>query len=211
MEEAQVDQRALLGTIGGVFRATAAAATDRSQDLLRPHAPLEAAPAGVGHLSMDAVSVDASTSGSQGLLRPDAPLEGAQAGQPDLPGRSVVRVGSVRCSSVGLSSDSLSSGFCSAGRSGGGQRFGKGHVVVRSGVIYWCRRCGAYAEVRLRLLKLPRDGPPGNGPRACQLGRLERGLPPRTRDPLPRPVGLQGVLHSCFFNGCFASVDGSRR
>ena len=71
-----------------------------------------------------------------------------------------------------------------------GPRFGVGHVVVRSGALHWCRRCGAYAEHRFKSLKAPCSGPPGKGPRAGQLGRLLRGLHPLTREPIPRPVGL---------------------
>ena len=71
-----------------------------------------------------------------------------------------------------------------------GPRFGVGHVVVRSGALHWCRRCGAYAEHRFKSLKAPCSGHPGKGPRAGQLGRLLRGLHPLTREPIPRPVGL---------------------
>ena len=71
-----------------------------------------------------------------------------------------------------------------------GPRFGVGHVVVRSGALHWCRRCGAYAEHRFKSLKAPCSGPPGAGPRAGQLGRLLRGLHPLKREHLPRPVGL---------------------
>ena len=81
-------------------------------------------------------------------------------------------------------------GALSGGARAGRWAVGSGHVIVRSGTLLWCRRCGAYAEERLKSLKVACGGPPGKGPRAGQLSRLLRGLHPLKKEQLPRPVGL---------------------
>ena len=47
----------------------------------------------------------------------------------------------------------------------------QGHRLYRSGALYWCSTCGAYAERRLKGLKSACQGAAGKGPRAGQLAR----------------------------------------
>ena len=50
----------------------------------------------------------------------------------------------------------------------------------------WCSTCGSYTTgVRIRKLKGDCDGEPSSGHVATRRDRLERGLDPRTRAPLP--------------------------
>ena len=55
--------------------------------------------------------------------------------------------------------------------------------------IYWCRRCGAYAEQRPKTLRMPCSGDDHQGQRASQVARLMRGMHPLKNDvKLQRPV-----------------------
>ena len=80
-----------------------------------------------------------------------------------------------------------------ASRRNAGAQYGRGHNLYRSGVMLWCRTCGAYAEKRLKALKEPCQGAAGKGPRAGQLARLVNGLHPlRPREEMPPPVRVTG-------------------
>ena len=68
-----------------------------------------------------------------------------------------------------------------------GPSFGRGHKVYQCGTLYWCDHCGAYAEQRLRSLKLPCPGSENKGQRASQLARMRRGM-----HPLKEPYWLAG-------------------
>ena len=72
-------------------------------------------------------------------------------------------------------------------------RFGPGHILYRSGPMFWCGICGAYAELRLKSLKQPCTGGAGKGPRAGQLARLRNGMHPlRPRERMLPPVRVAG-------------------
>ena len=72
------------------------------------------------------------------------------------------------------------------------KKFGVGHRLFRSGNLIWCNVCGAYAEKRLKALKLPCRGAAGTGPRAGQLSRMLKG-----EHPLQRGVRLPLAVKLC--------------
>ena len=61
--------------------------------------------------------------------------------------------------------------------------FGRGHELMLTGAITWCRLCGAYGESRMRKLHQPCNGP-AHGSSATQLRRLSAGIHPVSGLPL---------------------------
>ena len=61
--------------------------------------------------------------------------------------------------------------------------FGRGHVLMQTAAVTWCRVCGAYGESRIRNLRKPCDGPAG-GAKESQLRRLLAGIHPVSGQPL---------------------------
>ena len=69
---------------------------------------------------------------------------------------------------------------------------GQEHLLMVSGAITWCHRCGAYGEARLRGLLRPCPGPLlGRGGRSTTLQRLRAGKHPLTLAPLSRARPLK--------------------
>ena len=54
------------------------------------------------------------------------------------------------------------------------------HLLMRTGQIVWCCRCGCYAQRKLRLMKAPCRGVAKNAGQRYRWGRLERGCHPVT-------------------------------
>ena len=56
------------------------------------------------------------------------------------------------------------------------------HYLHKTGAVYWCGRCGGYAETLLCSLSQPCHPPTKKG--TCNLGRLAKGRHPRTGQPI---------------------------
>ena len=64
----------------------------------------------------------------------------------------------------------------------GGRQFGSAHVLLQTGALVWCRRCGLYAEQRMKGLLLPCRGL--EGAHHYQLKMLMQGCHPKTSERL---------------------------
>ena len=70
----------------------------------------------------------------------------------------------------------------------------RAHQVVRTGDIYWCERCGAYAEQRACGLGEACRGAPANASAAARRKALQAGRHPVSRAELrERDLGLVAV------------------
>ena len=68
------------------------------------------------------------------------------------------------------------------------------HRLFVSGVVTWCKVCGAYGDARLRGLLQACPGPirgRSESGRAAALRHLRNGRHPKTQEPLPRAVPLR--------------------
>ena len=78
------------------------------------------------------------------------------------------------------------------------QRFGPSakihptHALHQTGAVLWCGCCGGYAETLLCSLAQPCHPPTKKG--TCNLGRLARGLHPRSGQPILEGQGSQGDI-----------------
>ena len=87
---------------------------------------------------------------------------------------------------------------------------GEEHTVVRSGTVFWCNHCGAYAESKTRALGTKCSGPPAKHPKGGgrwgQLQKLVKGRHPKTGLPL-EPTKTAGVSVDRRGSGAYSTLD----
>ena len=70
---------------------------------------------------------------------------------------------------------------------------GKGHDLYKSGVLFWCRNCGSYAQERFRAPKEQSPGDANRNSKAGQQARMINGWHPfKKGEGMPRPVRVSG-------------------
>ena len=87
---------------------------------------------------------------------------------------------------------------------------GEEHVIVQSGTVSWCSRCGAYAESKARALTAKCNGPPTKQPKGGgrwgQLQKLLKGKHPKT-GMLMEPAATAGVSVDRRGTGTYSTLD----
>ena len=90
------------------------------------------------------------------------------------------------------------------------QMQGEEHTIVQSGTVFWCYRCGAYAESKTRALGTNCKGPPAKHPKGGgrwgQLQKLIKGRHPKTGLPL-EPIETAGVSVDRRGSGTYSTLD----